>query len=78
MSNRNLDKYLSFETHIKSLTKSCFSHFRNLSKLRSVVSHSELEMLIHAFISPCIEYCNSLFFSLNKSALHRLFRLAFG
>lgn len=29
-------------------------------------------MLIHAFISSRIDYCNSLFSSLNKSVLHRL------
>lgn len=29
-------------------------------------------MLIHAFISSRIDYCNSLFSSLNKSILHRL------
>uniref|UniRef100_G3N681 Uncharacterized protein n=1 Tax=Gasterosteus aculeatus TaxID=69293 RepID=G3N681_GASAC len=47
-------------------------HLRNISKLRAVVSQPELEMLIHAFISSRIDYCNSLFSSLNKSVLHRL------
>ena len=37
-----------------------------------MVSQLELEMLIHAFISSRIDYCNSLFSSVNKSVLHRL------
>lgn len=75
-SMRNLgvvfDGALSFEPHINQLTKSCFLHLRNINKLRPIVSYQELEMLIHAFISSRIDYCNSLFPALKKSALSRL------
>ncbi len=45
------DQSSSFNTDVKQLTRSCFFHLRNISRLRSVVSTAELEMLIHAFIS---------------------------
>ena len=61
------DQSASFDT--KQLTRSCFFHLRDISKLRSVVSTPDLEMIIHAFISSRIDYCNALFSSLSLSAV---------
>uniref|UniRef100_A0A3P9B4Y7 NACHT domain-containing protein n=1 Tax=Maylandia zebra TaxID=106582 RepID=A0A3P9B4Y7_9CICH len=52
----------------KQLFQNCFYHPRNISKLR-LVSKAELEMILHAFISSHLDYCNGLFTCLNKSAL---------
>lgn len=75
-SIRNLgvifDQSLHFDTHIKTVTRTCFFHLRNIAKLRSVVSFSELEMIIHAFVSSRLDYCNSLFTCLNKTTMDRL------
>ena len=66
------DQQMHFDHHIKSLTRTCFFHLRNIAKLRSVVSHAELEMIIHAFVSSRLDYCNSLFTCLDASTLGRL------
>uniref|UniRef100_A0A669AZZ0 Reverse transcriptase domain-containing protein n=1 Tax=Oreochromis niloticus TaxID=8128 RepID=A0A669AZZ0_ORENI len=75
-SIRNLgvtfDSALTLDVHIKSLVRSCFYHLRNISKLSPLVSHTELEIVIHAFISSRLDYCNSLFTCLNKNSLERL------
>ncbi len=72
-SLRNLcvifDQAMYFDQHIKSLTRTCFFHLRNIAKLRSVVSQPELEIIIHAFISSWLDYRNSLFTCLSKSSL---------
>ena len=60
------------DKHVRSVSKACFYHLRNIAKLRTVVSHPELEMIIHAFISSRLDYCNSLFTCLSKSSLDRL------
>lgn len=39
--------------------------------LSPVVSHTELEVVIHAFVSSCLDYCNSLFICLNKNSLEQ-------
>ncbi|KAF7661331.1 hypothetical protein LDENG_00263940 [Lucifuga dentata] len=36
------------------------------------MSQAEMEMIIHAFISSHLDYCNSLFTCLNKTPLHCL------
>ena len=68
----HFDKSMHLEAHIKSITRTCFFHLSNIAKLRSIVSHNELEMIIHAFISSRLDYCNSLFTCLNKSSIARL------
>ena len=45
---------------------------RNIAKLRPIVSQAEMEMLIHAFISSRLDYCNSLFTCLSKTSMDRL------
>ncbi|KAF7664436.1 hypothetical protein LDENG_00176370, partial [Lucifuga dentata] len=49
-----------------------FYHLRNIAKLSSIVSRSELEIIIHAFISSRLDYCNSLFTCLSKTSMDRL------
>lgn len=75
-SLRNLgvvfDQSMSLESHSRQLTKNCFYHLRNISKVRRLLSKSDLEMIIHAFISSRIDYCNSVFTYLNKKTLNRL------
>jgi len=63
---------MSLEQHSKELTRNCFFHLRNIAKLRSLVSKAELEMIIHAFISSRLDYCNRLFIGFNKKDLDRL------
>lgn len=75
-SIRNLgvtfDPPLTLDTHVKSLVRSCFYHLRNIAKLTPIVSRSELEMIIHAFVSSRLDYCNFLFTCLSNASLERL------
>uniref|UniRef100_A0A8C6VZY2 Reverse transcriptase domain-containing protein n=1 Tax=Nothobranchius furzeri TaxID=105023 RepID=A0A8C6VZY2_NOTFU len=75
-SLRNLgvlfDQFMSLSCHSKHLVKNCFYHLRNISKLRAFTSKSDLEMIIHAFISSRLDYCNSIFTCCNKSNVSRL------
>lgn len=63
---------MSLEAHSKQLVKNSFYHLRNISKVRKMVSRSDLEKIIHDFISSRLDYCNSVFTCFNKKALNRL------
>lgn len=63
---------MSLEHHSKQLVKNSFYHLRNVAKLKPMLSKSDLELLIHAFISSRLDYCNSLFICLNKRSVQRL------
>ncbi len=63
-SVRNLgvlfDSNLSFDSHVSSICKTAFFHLKNISKLRPMLSMSNAEMLIHAFMTSRLDYCNAL------------------
>ncbi len=54
-SVRNLgvlfDINFSFDSHVSSICKAAFFHLKNISKLRPMLSMSNAEMLIHAFMT---------------------------
>uniref|UniRef100_A0A671Y9A2 Reverse transcriptase domain-containing protein n=1 Tax=Sparus aurata TaxID=8175 RepID=A0A671Y9A2_SPAAU len=53
------DSTLSFDQHIKEITKIAFYHLRNIAKIRSFLSTADAEILIHAFVSSRLDYCNA-------------------
>ncbi len=55
-----LDSNLSFENHISHVTKTAFFHLRNISKLWNMLSVSDAEKLVHAFMTSRLDYCNAL------------------
>ena len=65
-----LDSTLSFQSHIKSITKMAFFHLRNISRLRPYLFDSVTETLIHAFISSRLDYCNGVLYGLPDKALN--------
>ncbi len=54
------DSNLSFENHISHGTKTAFFHLRNIAKLRNMLSVSDAEKLVHAFMTSRLGYCNAL------------------
>ncbi|TWW62345.1 hypothetical protein D4764_04G0009920 [Takifugu flavidus] len=64
LSVRNLgvtfDQNLSFNSHIKLVSRSAFFHLRNISKIRKLLTWPDAEKLIHAFVTSRLDYCNSL------------------
>ncbi len=54
------DQNLSFDSHIKEISRTAFFHLRNISKIRSFLSQNDAEKLIHAFVTSRLDYCNSL------------------
>ncbi|KAJ0059028.1 hypothetical protein NL108_007318 [Boleophthalmus pectinirostris] len=61
-----LDSELSFQPHIRSITKSGFYHLKNIARVRSFLSQASAETLIHAFITNHVDYCNALLSGLPK------------
>ncbi len=55
-----LDSNLSFENHISIVTKTAFFHLRNIAKLRNMLTVSDAEKLVHAFMTSRLDYCNAL------------------
>uniref|UniRef100_A0A8P4G3E0 Reverse transcriptase domain-containing protein n=1 Tax=Dicentrarchus labrax TaxID=13489 RepID=A0A8P4G3E0_DICLA len=54
------DQDLSFNSHIKQTSRTAFFHLRNITKIRHILSQTDAEKLIHAFVTSRLDYCNSL------------------
>ncbi len=67
-----LDINLSFENHISHVTKTAFFHLRNIAKLRNMLSVSDAEQLVHAFMTSRLDYCNALLGGCPASSINKL------
>ncbi len=67
-----LDSNLSFENHISYVTKIAFFHLRNIAKLRNMLSVSDAEKLVHAFMTSRLDYCNALLGGCPASSINKL------
>ena len=66
------DQDMSFNAHIKQICKTDFFHLCNISKVRNILSQSDAEKLVHAFITSRLDYCNSLLSGSPKNSLRSL------
>ncbi|XP_053301931.1 uncharacterized protein LOC128460693, partial [Pleuronectes platessa] len=66
------DPDLSFNSHLKQISRTAFFHLRNISKIRHVLSQKDAEKLVHAFITSRLDYCNSLLSGFSNKSLKTL------
>ena len=50
----------TMSTHIKKTCKTGFFYLHNISRIRKLLTQEITENLIHAFVTSCLDYCNSL------------------
>ena len=70
---RNLGVYQestgSISSHVNHISKSCFFSLQRLNKIRSCLNQSTTEKLVHAFITPRLDYCNSIYMVAKRTKL---------
>ena len=69
------DSRLCMDKHITSTCSASFYHIHNIRKISKYLSRDALVILIHAFITSRLDYCNSLFYGLPDSQLIKLQRV---
>ena len=78
-SARNLgfifDSDLSHEKQIASVCRTSFHHIRQLRQIRSSLDSSSAIVLANSLVSSRLDYCNSLYYGLPDSSLHKLQRV---
>ena len=48
------------------ITSNCYLLLNTIRRMRRFISQKEVEMLVHAVISSCLDYCNCLLFGVRK------------
>ena len=67
-----LDSSLSFSQQISKLSSSCHYHIRDLRRIRNSLDHKTAATIATSLVHFCLDYCNSLYYSLLASQLHHL------
>ena len=63
------DEYMSMNKHITNICKGCFFHLRKIARIKNHLSTSDIQTLVHAFITSKLDNCNSLLYGLPNSKL---------
>ena len=72
---RDLGVTFNFDDHITAICRSTYFHFRNIGKIRNILSYNACSTIIHALISCRLDYCNSLLYNIPTHKTDRLQRL---
>ena len=67
-----MDQYLKLDRHVNKVFKVCMFHLRNISKIRRLLTTEAFKLLIHALVTPRLDYCNSILYGCSQSTLQRL------
>ncbi len=67
-----LDSNLSFENHISHVRKTAFFHLRIIAKLWNMLTVSDAEKLVHAFMTSRLDNCNALLGGCPASSINKL------
>ena len=59
-------------THIRKLCGIAFYHLHNIKRFRKYLSRESTKMLVHAFITSRVDYCNSLLYGVPNYQLNNL------
>ena len=63
------------EQHVKKICSKANYHLRDISKIGKYLTQDSAQILIHAFISSKLDYCNSLPYGITKYLVCRLQRV---
>jgi len=63
------DVELKSDKHINSVVRGGFFLLRNIAKLKPFLSFKNLEVVMHAFITSRLDYCNLLYLSISHALL---------
>ena len=72
---RWFDSRLSVASHITKISASLFYYIYNIRLIRKYLSRQSTEILVHAFITSRLDYCNDLLYGLPECLLNKLQRV---
>ena len=66
---------MSFSDQIKSVSKSCHFHIRDIRRIRHLLPLSAATALANSLVSSKLDYCNSLYSGISQVNLNKLQRI---
>jgi hypothetical protein len=69
------DHDISLKNHISSICQTSFYHIRQIRQIRSILDTNSAILLANSLVTSRLDYCNSLFYHLPQTSIHRLQRV---
>jgi len=66
------DENPTFSDWISSLSKSCYSHIRELHRIHPYLDSKTASTIAASIVYSKLDYCNSLYYNLPKSQINRI------
>jgi len=66
---------LSLDKHVANVCETCFYWLRQLRWVRRSLNVKSVAMLVHAFVTSRVDYCNAILVGASKSATDKLLRV---
>ena len=70
-----MDCHATMEAQVKSVCKSAYGQLHNISKLRKYIDRDSLEVIIHAFVTTKLDFCNYILCGIGSSLAAKLQRV---
>jgi hypothetical protein len=65
------DSHMSMDIHIGKVCSKAFRSLYNIRQIRKFLSEDTTKILVHAFVTSHLDYCNSLFYGLPQCQYDR-------
>ena len=67
-----LDKHLNMDIQVNNVVSHCYKLISDIGKVRRFLSDKHTKLLVQSLISSRLDYCNSLYYGINKSEINKL------
>ena len=69
------DTQMNLNTHVTKCCQAAFFHLFNIRRIRKFLNHETVQILVNAFVTSRLVYCNSLLYGLPATQLNKLQRV---
>ncbi|XP_077998734.1 uncharacterized protein LOC144451705 [Glandiceps talaboti] len=65
------DSRMDMEKQVTQVCKSSYYHIKNIGKIRKYLTDDAVKLLVHAFVTSRVDYCNSLLYRIPLSSIRK-------
>ena len=69
------EQYITLHDHISGICRSTHFRLRSIGRIRNLPTFDVTAQLIHALITTCLDFCNSILYNLPNNKIERLQRI---
>jgi len=69
------EQTLGIERHVQSTCRTAYFHMRNIGKISKFIDKTSVKILVHAFVTSRLDYCNSLLHGADQYSIDKLQRV---